>query len=236
MPNRTPVEPQAASPVRGAHRVRLQLEVSGSFEQGGQTTALIHNLSATGILIETTEELSLDQRIAVDLPEAGQVGATVVWTSGRISGCRLDQPLRKAVLSAALLRSPSSLEAHPLDEADDATSRQMLADRLLDLRRRRGLSRTALAERAGLSAPSLWAWETGRVSPRRKNLLALARALDVSERELLPEDDGAPLFSERDQVDPDNARTLDGLIRSAKQRIAAAAGVAVDSVKITIEL
>lgn len=236
MPIRTPVEPQDASPVRGAHRVRLKLEVSGSFENGSQTSALVQNLSASGILIETGEALSLDQRIEVDLPEAGQVGATVIWTSGTLSGCRFDRPLPKAVLSAAQLRNPSPLESHSFDASDDASSRQLLANRLLDLRRRRGLSRSALAERAGLSAPSLWAWETGRVSPRRKNLLALARALDVSERELLPEGDANTLFGQQDQADPANAKRLEDLIRSTKRQIATAAGVDVEHVKITIEL
>ncbi|MBO9518307.1 MAG: helix-turn-helix domain-containing protein [Porphyrobacter sp.] len=210
--------------------------MSGSFENGSQTSALVHNLSATGILIETADALSLNRRIEIELPEAGQVGATVVWTSGTLAGCRLDRPLSKAALSAAQLRNPSSAESSSLDEADDASSRQMLANRLLDLRRRRGLSRSALAERAGLSAPSLWAWETGRVSPRRRNLLALARALDVSEREVLPQDEGGALFDVADSAGPNAVKRLDDLIRSTKQQIAAAAGVDVENVKITIEL
>lgn len=241
MPIRATTQPQDASPGRVAQRVRLKLEVSGSFERGTQANAVVHNLSATGILIETADALALDQRIAIDLPEAGQVRATVVWTSGTLSGCRFDKLLAKSAVSAAQLRNPSAMEAQGLDDAEDATSRQLLANRLLELRRRRGMSRSALAERAGLSAPSLWAWETGRVSPRRKNLLALARALDVSERELLPDDDTGGLGGETDRagprmIDPEGAQKLEDLIRLAKRQIASAAGVDAASVKITIEL
>src|SRR3546814_5082410 len=60
----------------------------------------------------------------------------------------------------------------------------MLAGRLLRLRQERGLSRVELSNRTGFSKPSIWAWESGRTMPRRSNLIALADAFGISEREL----------------------------------------------------
>ena len=70
-----------------------------------------------------------------------------------------------------------------------------VAPRLRDLRRRRGLTLEAAAERAGLSPAHLSRLETGRRQPSLPMLLALARIYSTTVSELLGE-----TVAERDSV------------------------------------
>jgi hypothetical protein len=88
---------------RGATRrsLRLAAEVPG-FETG----VTIHNLSVTGMLIETSEELAAGESLLVEIPERGATPATVVWNSGRFFGCQFEERISSASISAALLLNP----------------------------------------------------------------------------------------------------------------------------------
>jgi hypothetical protein len=108
---------------RGSSRLKLGLGVNltGSGEE-----VVVHDLSATGILIETAAKLRRSARIEVELPEVGATVATVVWRSGGFFGCEFAKPIPKAALSAALLRNPfeAPAVAQPseisFDEGEDA--------------------------------------------------------------------------------------------------------------------
>ena len=67
---------------------------------------IIHDISHTGLLLETTALLTERQALDVDLPEVGIVQANVVWRSSRFVGCRFATPVSQAAVSAALLRNP----------------------------------------------------------------------------------------------------------------------------------
>jgi hypothetical protein len=58
------------------------------------------------MLLESAAPLQIGERIDLVIPEAGPAEATIVWTSGHYFGCRFEQPLSTAAVSAALLRSP----------------------------------------------------------------------------------------------------------------------------------
>jgi len=88
---------------RGAPRRQLSLGALLS-ETGGD--AVVHDLSATGVLIETRANLATFEQLQLDLPEVGMTIATVMWNSGSFYGCELHKPLPQAAISAALLRSP----------------------------------------------------------------------------------------------------------------------------------
>lgn len=60
-----------------------------------------------------------------------------------------------------------------------------IANRLLQLRKERGLSQEDLAERIGISRQSVSKWERAEASPDTDNLIALARLYGVSLDELL---------------------------------------------------
>src|SRR3546814_4810890 len=106
-----------ADGARGAARMHMRLETSGSLGGHQGSTVVIHNLSATGMLIETSSDLDIGQRIAVTLPEAPDCTATIVWRSEALAGCRFDRPLARAALSAAQLRNPQIGRAHVLNSS-----------------------------------------------------------------------------------------------------------------------
>jgi hypothetical protein len=91
---------------RGSARRALRLDLENHRGPNGAGQVTIHDLSLTGVLIETSTPLTEGETFEVDLPEAGKVEALVVWSSGEFYGCRFKQPLSTAALSAALLRSP----------------------------------------------------------------------------------------------------------------------------------
>lgn len=89
---------------RGVVRRTLRLRVNAQLE-GHAIEAEIRNLSETGLLVETTADLTMGESFYVALPEAGTLKTKVVWGRGRIFGCEFEERLPKGVLSAALLRS-----------------------------------------------------------------------------------------------------------------------------------
>lgn len=104
---------------RFSPRRRLRL---GSVSTSLNREVLIHDISPTGLLLETSAKLRAFDRLDVELPEAGSRQAVVVWTSGRYFGCQFAQPLSKAAVSAALLLSPIAGTAAPrLATTTDAT-------------------------------------------------------------------------------------------------------------------
>jgi transcriptional regulator with XRE-family HTH domain len=235
----TMVEPPAGEGQQRADRLRLNLAVEGAVAPGQGTEVIVHNLSVSGVLIETAADLMMGQDITIALPEAGDVVASVVWQSERLYGCRFRQPLPRAALSAARLRNPLPSDFDPADRAEadtDADAEETLGARLRRLRQARGLSLAGLAQAAGLSKPSIWAWENGTTAPRRTSLLALARALDVPEQQL----SGVAAMvglraSARAEADAESDM-LKVEIAAARRRIALAAGVDAASVRIMIEL
>jgi transcriptional regulator with XRE-family HTH domain len=196
---------------RGARRRLLHLGVSGRF--GGADAATVHNLSASGLLIETATALAEGETIVVDLPECGARGATVVWADAPMHGCRFDHPLPAAVLSAAQLRSA----VRPVAAAAAAED---FGARFHRLRTERRLSLGDIARRLGVSKPTVWAWEHGKSRPVERRLAALAEALGVAPEGLEPAAaTGAPEALER-----------------GRREIAEAYGVEPARVRIMIEL
>src|ERR1700752_2968046 len=70
------LEQTKANDRRTAPRRRISL---GSNLLATGPLVTIHNLSSTGMLIETVAKLSLFEGIDLDLPEAGNTNAVVVW-------------------------------------------------------------------------------------------------------------------------------------------------------------
>lgn len=118
-------------------------------------------------------------------------------------------------------------------ENDDVQSiPDSLCERIRALRERCGLTRTALANRTGISRPTLWTWETGKGQPREENLVALAEALAVSAEFLRY----GETVSKRDRQEEQAPEfTLQTYIAEAKRNIALLAGVSPDDVSINIE-
>jgi transcriptional regulator with XRE-family HTH domain len=223
-------QPAEADEKRGAARWRIRLEVPGSFDhESGRV--IIHDISTDGMLVETQSQLEVGQAIAVSLPETEGATAQVVWQNEPLFGCRFDQPISQAALSAAKLLNPISIGPRPA--AVEGDGREMLPERLRRLRRERGLSRAALSERTGFSKPSIWAWESGRTMPRHSNLLTLADAFGLTAQELIMGEQSA--HAQATAVVPhETAGRLSEMVDEARENIARHAGVSKDKVHVYI--
>ena len=77
-----------------------------------------------------------------------------------------------------------------------------IADRLIKLRRKHGLSQEELADKLGLSRQAVSKWERAEASPDTDNLICLAKLYGVSLDELLSTDDDVETIV-KEQVKPE---------------------------------
>jgi transcriptional regulator with XRE-family HTH domain len=201
-------------------RRRIRLEAAGALVSGAPADVTVHNISATGMLIECRHSLAIGETLAIDLPGAEATKAKVVWTSGMLHGCHFLKPVSKAVLSAAQLRSAVGQEVD-ISVPRDAEPGEAFGARLQRLRKERGLSLAQVASELGVSKPTVWAWEQGRARPTRERIDPLAQVLGTSSRAL--------------QTGRDNSGLGDLLDRS-KRQIADAYMTSPENVRIMIEL
>ncbi len=207
------LSPEGSGTPRPARR-QLQLQVSGGLPSGSATAVLIHNVSATGLLIETETALSEGERIDIDLPDIGLTPATIIWSDEKFHGGHFDTPLAVAVLSALELRSAAA----PLTLSQPE---QSLATRLHHLRKAKGMTLEAVARQLGVSKPTVWAWEQGRARPSPERFARIAELFGLGETRLAPGRD----------VD-----ALGEVLTQARQLVANSLGVELTKVRIMIEL
>jgi hypothetical protein len=100
---------------RASERHVLKLRVPGSTASEAGVVVLIHDLSRTGLLIETSAALAVGADLEIDLPETGFRQAQVVWNSGHYFGCQFREPISRGGVSAALLKNPA--QGHTSDAA-----------------------------------------------------------------------------------------------------------------------
>lgn len=198
-----------------ARRRRLLLETAGESAAGELGAVRIHNVSATGMLLETAVALAPDETIEVDLPEAGLQAATVKWSDGAYHGCRFAQPISAATLSAIELRSRAPAPVRGDDGAETFSAR------LHRLRKERGLTLAAIADALGVSKPTVWAWEQGRAKPTPGHMAALAQTLGFDQADLAGNSDSAQLRA---------------VINQARQHIAEVMQIDITKVRIMLEL
>lgn len=233
---------------RSEARRHLLFATTAKGASGQTQPVLVRDISARGLLLETEEGATLDQLIAVTLPEAGDVEAHVIWQGDKLAGCRLDHHLSQATIDAVRVKGEAAHAAQPDRLSDDdgfdaplpPTAARTLAARLKQLRLARDLTRAELADRSGISTPSIWAWETGRTVPRLNSLETLAKGLGVSVSELqigagdmAPE---MPALSVNEGGGDLRTTRLTELVAASKAQIAALAGTTSDRVTITIAL
>ena len=84
-----------------------------------------------------------------------------------------------------------------------------IADRLIKLRKKSGLSQEELADKLGISRQSVSKWERAESSPDTDNLICLAKIYGVSLDELLSTDDDVETIVE-EQVKPENKAEVKG--------------------------
>lgn len=211
--------PRSAGNGRASRR-QLRLPLHGSKATGAEIEALVHNISATGMLVESKVPLEIGEIVEVNLPHSGKTAARVIWTSGDLSGCQFEMPISPATLSAAQLRSVVGPDARaPSDQP--AAAAESFGVRLQRLRTAKELTQGQLAVRLGVSEPSISAWELDKARPKAGRMEALSDVLGVEIAELLGFDE---------------AENLNGLVARAKAQIAKAAGVGPSNIRFTIEM
>jgi transcriptional regulator with XRE-family HTH domain len=214
-------------------RRKLSLLASGLRSDGTGLAVQIHNISGTGLLLESDVKLAAGDRIEIELPHAGDITAVVIWASGRLFGCRFEGPVSPATLSAVELKSavapaPEPASAIPPAPGIDEDRAAPVIDeafgiRLQRLRADAGLNQAEVAERMGVSAPSVSSWEKGRARPKRGRVAKLAAILGVPTAALL--DDAAP----------EGIQGMQEQIDRSRDQIARAVGVSPDKVRIIVE-
>lgn len=210
--------PRSAGNGRASRR-QLRLPLHGSKATGAEIEALVHNISATGMLVESKVPLAIGEIVEVNLPHSGKTATRVIWTSDGIAGCQFEMPISPATLSAAQLRSVVGPDTPAPDDRPAAA--ESFGVRLQWLRTARELTQGQLAVQLGVSEPSISAWELDKARPKAGRMEALSVALGVEITELLGFDD---------------AENLSGLVERAKAQIAKAAGVSPSNIKFTIEI
>lgn len=201
-------------------RRKLRFAARGDLPSGAFAEILVHNISATGLLLETEASLLVDERITIELPQAGATQARVVWTSGSFFGCQFHTPITAAALSAAQLRAVAGDSAQPTPGGRPDTDVSFGA-RLQRLRKLRGISQSHVASQLGVSKPTVWAWEHDKARPIDARIADLAEVLGVTSAELIS-GDGAPI--------------ADDIVSRSRERIASAYGTSPDKVEIWVKL
>lgn len=117
-----------ASEQRATNRRVLRLEAWAA-TPAGESGIQIHNLSRTGMLVESSVGIPSGTAIEVEMPDGVRHRAEVIWNDADLFGCRFAKPLSQATLSAALLRAapaaaPSANAAPVAENAALAKLRQ----------------------------------------------------------------------------------------------------------------
>ncbi|MEO0590431.1 MAG: helix-turn-helix transcriptional regulator [Pseudomonadota bacterium] len=175
-------KPTGRADARRHERRALFLEASGVLPGGLEENVVIHNISTAGLLMETDSPLVVDEGLILDLPEAGAVRAVVVWQSGTLFGCAIEQELDHKTLAAIELRSdaPAASDLVPTLQAPV----EPFGVKLNRLRRERGLTLAQVASVLGVSKPTVWAWEKGKARPLPDRIEPIAQVLGVNVKEL----------------------------------------------------
>jgi len=236
-----------------ANRRIIRLELPGTHASGESHNVLIRNMSTTGLLLETSEELKIGQELSIELPHSGGATVRIVWASNNLYGGQFQQEISPATLSAAQLLSPTRTSSLPSPEPQETES---LGTRLRHLREGKGLSVAQLAQIVKVSKPTIYGWERDKTLPRQENVRSLVKALGVSSlspKETSPRQESlveqhpefvssspdrpeqSLLGSKRFSQPVSSEARLAQLIAASKEQIAALAGTTAQKVKIILE-
>lgn len=199
-------------------RHTLQLGVNGHADGSDPHAARVLNISNTGMLVECPLALAQSDVFTVNLPQSGECEAEVVWADAPMFGCRFRTELSDGALAAARLAGKA--ESRTIELAPDSPAdMEDFGERLHRLRSERGLSLSDVADRLGVSKPTVWAWEHGKSRPIERRLASLAQVLGVTPAGLQP----AP-------------PSQDEIVARHRRRIAEMYGVEPERVRIMIDL
>ena len=103
----------------GLARKTLRLRSSDATASPDETRLIVHDFSATGLLVEGALALSRGEEFDLLLPGQGTRLATVVWISGSFFGCQFAEPIGPERAKAAL---PKKIARLPKKDSPEAIS------------------------------------------------------------------------------------------------------------------
>lgn len=107
-----------------------------------------------------------------------------------------------------------------------------LAERVRQARERAHLTKSALGKKVGVTTTCVWNWEGGNTEPRPETLVKLAEALGVTPTFLRFGSSEQNVGTDKHAGSVDLA--LPGLITACRERIAAAAGLPLEQVRVVL--
>ena len=115
--------------------------------------------------------------------------------------------------------------------AVSAAKKRSFSKRVIDLREERELTQAELARKVDVTQTCVWNWESANTYPRPMAMKRLAQALGTTPAHLNGEEADSSFG-----VDGENAnRPLAEIIMEARERVAAAAGLAVSKVRVVLD-
>jgi transcriptional regulator with XRE-family HTH domain len=219
---------------RDGPRRELHLRLESLSGKQARANVVVLDISQTGLLLQTSMNLAAGETLQINLPHSGFRAAQVVWAGGEFVGCRFEEPINTATLSAAQLSSQPAGAVESVSRAaieDRSAEADTFGARLRRLREQYNLSQASLARLLNVSKLSVWKWERDDSRPRRATMEALAQLFAVSERDMLL---GAP--ARNPPAEQKSSVGLTELIEQCKTRIAAHLGTTTDKVEITVNL
>lgn len=100
----------------------LSLEISDIGDGSAGFEGVVHNLSSSGMMLETSAPFTVGDSFVLTAPHDDQVEATVVWKDGAFFGCKFERRLSAADVSAARLMSGFDKPAPVIDDQARTTS------------------------------------------------------------------------------------------------------------------
>ena len=141
----------------------------------------VSKLSRSGILFRTDVPLLIGESFHIIFPDGHTRLGIVRWENADIFACDFDKSVTYRELRKVKIQKPE------VTQSDDTWSAESIGPRIRQWRMKRGLTMVELAERLKVSRPTLWKWEKGTVAPRQEAMKVIARALGISEIDLIQE-------------------------------------------------
>lgn len=130
---------------RGTERRVLRFDFAISAGDKG-IEASAHDLSTTGLRIETDGILAVGDELLVELPDIPPIEARVVWQDGRMYGCEFLSDIPKRTIGAVVMQSPFDTPSpYPSDRVEEVelgvnVDVDTLAQWYMDFKKRRASS------------------------------------------------------------------------------------------------
>lgn len=209
-------------------RHRLRIQAHGLINESGAAEFYIHDISCTGVLVETADALHSGDKVEFELLHAAAPPAVVVWSSGPFFGCSFVEPIAESLVRNVLLKDAAWSSGHVrADGQEDDT--EDLAAQIIKIRQTNGLTAEEFANCIGVSRQAVWYWETGQRNPRAEQIRKIREEFGGGSEQFAPgrtSDHQSPSW---------HGASVRQNVADYKRAIATVLGVDTAQVRITID-